>query len=211
MTELYVRSDATLTDVRFKDRIIELIAVPWEQEGDVIVRGEVWREVFQRGAFNGLSSEGVERPASRREPVQMIRVNREHVKGLTVGKAVFFDTHHADGLFTRIQIAETDLGNETLALARDDMISASIGYRIAKPSDVSINRTGMIRRVKRAFLDHIGMVESPTFSGAEVLAVHKESQVPMAANGKPLEMPRLYDALNDPVFKWAESRGAPKE
>ena len=40
-------------------------------------RGEMWRESFERGAFDGIEDH-----AGR------VRVNREHVKGDTVGKVV---------------------------------------------------------------------------------------------------------------------------
>jgi len=70
--------NATLQDVDKKLRLVDLIAVPWNEETDkVLWRGEPWREIIDRHAFDGIETH-----AGR------IQVNREHVKGDTVGKVV---------------------------------------------------------------------------------------------------------------------------
>lgn len=195
--EILVRNDSVIAGVNQRQRIIELIAVPWDQEGDVAWHGDIWRESFQRGSFDGIEAH-----AGR------IRVNREHVKGDTVGRAVTLDPSHPDGLLARLKIASTPRGDDTLELAADDMISASIGYYVKKPDDVVVNRRQMTRRVLRAFLDHLGMVESPTFVGARVLAV-REDQTGLATADEPLyAAPALDDAMNNPTFQWAASRVA---
>jgi HK97 family phage prohead protease len=193
--EILVRNDSVIADVNQRQRIIDLIAVPWDQEGDVSWHGDIWRESFQRGAFDGIQDH-----AGR------IRVNREHVKGDTVGRAVSLDPFADEGLIARLKIANTPRGDDTLELAADDMISASVGYYVKTPSDVTVNRRAMTRRVVRAFLDHLGMVESPTFVGAKVLAV-REDQSGLAVVDVPLfEAPALDEAMNDDVLLWASSR-----
>jgi phage head maturation protease len=195
--EILVRNDAVIADVNQRQRLVDLIAVPWDQEGDVVWHGDIWRESFQRGAFDGIEAH-----AGR------IRVNREHIKGDTVGRAVSLDPSHSDGLFARLKIAATPRGDDTLELAADNMISASIGYYVKEPKDVTVNRRQMTRRVLRAFLDHLGMVESPTFVGARVLAV-REDQSGLATSDEPLyAAPALDDAMNNPTFLWAASRVA---
>lgn len=194
MNELYVRNDATLTDVRFKDRLIEMVVVPWDQEANVRVRGEQWREVFQRGAFDGLQDH-----AGR------VTVNRDHNEGDSVGKAIHFDPSHTDGLFARVKIASTPRGDETLALAEEDVLGASMGYFIKQPSDVALNPQTMLRRVKRAFLRHIGMVAVPAYAGARVLAVREEQAALRAEDGEPLHTPKLYGVLNDDLVQWAST------
>jgi hypothetical protein len=93
-----------------------------------------------------------------------------------------------------------------LELAADDMVSASLGYYVKSPSDVSLNRRTLVRRVCRAFLDHLAMVESPAYVGARVLAV-REDQSGLAAAEEPLyAAPALDDAMNNPTFQWAASR-----
>lgn len=185
---------STISEVNVRQRLIDMVAVPWNEEADVISRGEVWREVFLPGAFDGIEAH-----AGR------VRVNREHQYGDTVGKVVQFTNADA-GLLARAKIAETPRGDETLALAEEDMISASLGYRINRPSDVEVNRRTRMRRVRRAFIDHLSMVEAPAYAGAQVLAVRAE---PSGLQGehKPLPpTPALDDVINDPVFGWARSR-----
>lgn len=196
MTEIHLRNDSTLTDVDTRQRLIDLIAVPYEQETEVPWRGEIWREVFSRGAFDGLEDH-----AGR------IRVNREHRRGDTVGKVVSFDTQHEPGLLARIKIAETPRGDETLALAAEDMISASIGFRIKQPSDVRMDKRTKVRRILRAFMDHLGMVESPAYAGAQVLAVREDPSGLAVAETVPLpDTPALDEAMSDDVLAWAASR-----
>lgn len=193
---ILVRSDGTLNNVDAKQRLIDVIAVPWEQEAEIRWRGEMWREVFSRSAFNGIEDH-----AGR------VRVNREHTRGDTVGKVVHIDTADSEGLLTRVKIARTLRGDETLALAEDDMISASIGYYVKQPSDVDVQKQRRLRRVNRAFLDHVSLVESPAYDGARVLAVREESQGLTAAAQKPFpKTPNLDELLNDDVFQWAKER-----
>ena len=184
---------SSITSVNTRQRIIDLVAVPWDQEADVFWRGEPWREVFVRGAFDGIESH-----AGR------IRVNREHVMGDTVGKVVKFE-NATDGLRAQVKIAETTRGDDTLALAEEDMISASVGYRIQKPSDVQLNKRTKMRRVVRAFIDHLAMVEAPAYEGARVLAVRAEPSGLQVAEPLP-PTPALDEAMSSEVFAWARAR-----
>lgn len=161
--ETFLRNDAVLADVNVKQRLIDVIAVPWDQEAEVPWRGEMWREVFRRGAFDGLE-----------DHIGRVRANREHVKGDTVGRLVFADPKAEPGLITRTLVARTPRGDETLALAEDGMISSSIGYRLKDQADLRLERRTRLREVLRAFLDHQSFVESPAFVGAQVLAVREE-------------------------------------
>ena len=191
--EILVRSDAALADIDTKLRLIDVIAVPWEQEGLVMWRGQPWKEVFVRGAFDGIEDH-----AGR------IPVNREHTRGQTVGRIVTLDPHHDAGLLARVKVARTPLGDETLALAEEDMISGSVGYFVKDPADVRLNSKIKLRRVTRAFLDHFSFTEAPTFEGAEVLAV-REGLRP--AEMEPLPpTPSLDEILDEEIFAWAQER-----
>jgi HK97 family phage prohead protease len=193
--EILVRNDSVIADVNQRQRLIDLIVVPWDQEAEVPWRGEMWRETFNRGAFDGIQ-----------EHAGRIRVNREHRKGDTVGRAVSLDPLSVEGLVGRLKIANTPRGDDTLELAADDMLSPSAGFYAKSASDVSLNRRMMTRRVLRAFLDHIAMVEAPAYVGARVLAV-REDQSGLAVAETPLPpAPALDDAINDEVLNWAASR-----
>ena len=193
MSEILIRNDGSFTDVDRKQRVIDLIAVPWDSAAEVWWRDDVWSEVFERGAFDGIEARAGQ-----------VRVNREHVKGQTVGKIIEFDPAHADGLFARVKVVKGPAGDAVLDLAEDDMISASIGYRAAKPSDVRVDKQARTRTVLNAFLDHLGMVEDPAFKGAKVLAVRGGPELP--ADGPLPETPSLDEFLRDPTFAWARSR-----
>lgn len=184
---------SSISAIDKRQRIVDLIAVPWEQEAEVFTHGEMWREVFTRGAFDGIEDH-----AGR------VRVNREHTFGDTVGKVVQF-TNANDGLHAQVKIVNTQRGDETLALAEEDMISASVGYRVKKPSDVQINYRTRMRRVRRAFIDHLSLVEAPAYQGAQVLAV-REGSSGLQASGERVPTPALDEAMNDPIFDWAKSR-----
>jgi HK97 family phage prohead protease len=193
--EILCRNDATVQDVDKKQRIVTVLAVPWEQEAEIIWRGETWREVFTRGAFNGL-----ENSAGR------IRVNREHTKGDTIGRVVRADPADPQGLIMDVKVARTTRGDDTLALAEEEMISASVGYWVKQPSDVAVSKNKMLRRVNRAFLDHLSFVESPAYEGAKVLGVRVAPDGLTVVETPLPETPTLDEFLNDDLLKWARNR-----
>lgn len=185
---------ANVDNVDLDQRIITVIAVPYEQETEIMYRQEIWKEVFTRTAFNGLD------PETRRIPV-----NREHNPEHLVGKVIETHPDHNDGLITDVKISHTDRGDETLELARDGVLSASAGFMVKRPADQSLDRRSMTRRIRRAFLDHVALVGAPAYEGAKVLAFRNSTDSP-EAQLSPLVTPKLDGFLNDPVFQWACAR-----
>ena len=197
-SEIFTRSDAVLADVNEKLRQIDMIAVPWDQEAEVPWRGEVWAEVFRRGAFDGL-----ENHAGR------IQITRDHPPGQPgelVGKLIQAEPRHRDGLFIRGKIGRTIRGDETLALAEDDMLSPSIGFRVNSLDDIRIHRRNRLREVVRAFLDHVSLVGAPAFKGAQVLAVREEQSELMEEGTAPPYTQALDEAYVDPAYLAALDR-----
>lgn len=191
MTEIEIRATTTeVAEVNSKARIITLIAVPYDQPAKIGYRGDIWEESFSRSAFHGIEK----RP-------NRVRVNREHVKGDTVGRAVTFYPDRAEGLVADLKIAKTLRGDDTLALAEDDCLSASIGFGV-RPSDQILDRNNMTRRINRAWLDHIGLVEDPAYAGANVLDV-RDADGAHLLDGTPLVTPRLDDFLTNPLVRQA--------
>lgn len=183
---------AGLADVNVKQRLIDIIAAPYEVLANVMWRGKLWQEQFLRGAWDGIEK----RSGS-------VRVNREHLIGDTVGKVVHFDPKHPEGLLARVKIANTARGDDTLELADDDMLSASVGYG-AKPSDVLLDRRNGIRSVQRAILHHLAMVEDPTWEQAKVLQVRAGGlKLLPELDSAPRETPLLDGFMTDPVIRRA--------
>lgn len=186
---------STVADVNTRQRVIDIIAVPYDQETDVAWRGDIWHESFDRKAFDGVESH-----------VGRVQVNREHVKGDTVGKVIAADPSHKDGLFARVKIYSTPRGDETLTLAEEGGTFPSIGFRLNSFADQRLDKRSMTRRILRAFWDHQAFVEDPSYEGAGVLAV-RAGQSGLTVAERPLpETPNLDEWLNDPTFVWASKR-----
>lgn len=179
--------------VDFAQRLITVIAAPYGQPTPVEYRSEVWNELFERGAFDAIAS------APHR-----VRVNRDHNKSRTIGKAVHFWPEREEGLVAEVRIAKTPLGDETLALADEDMLSASVGFGV-RLSDQELERRTMTRRIKTAYLDHLSFVESPAYVGARVLSV-RDSTGGEAAKLEPFRTPLLDQFMEDPTLLWATER-----
>lgn len=198
-TEVFHRSRAELPEaVSFKDRTIDVVAMPWNVETDIVWRGQVWREVFTRGAFNDAIEGKVRIP-----------VNREHDHKDTVGRVTRM-VDHDHGLLASVKIAKTPRGDETLVLADEGILGASVGYFLDKMSDVVLNRRAMLRTVQRAFMEHLAMTEIPSFKGADIIAVHDQFTPHPAAGLQPLVTPALDEWLADPdkaVQSWAADLG----
>ncbi len=170
--------------VSFTDRIVSVIVVPYEEPALVPYAGEVWEEVFSRGAFANLDLQ------------RTVRVNRGHDTSRTVGKVVRFDLTDRRGLVADIRIAATPLADETLTLADEDMLSASVGFGVNPRTGLILNRATRTRRIIDAVVDHIALVESPAYVGAKVLAVRSAT-------------PHLDRYRADPIIVWAEQRCDP--
>ena len=149
---------AEMVGVDYPKRLIELIVAPYEEEALVEHQGRMVKEVFSRGAFDGI-----ERRANR------VRVNRDHDLKRTVGRAIAFHPSREEGLVAELKIARTDLGDETLALAEESILDASAGYLPMRDGEVWETRNRC--RITRAFLGHVALTPDPAYESARVLSV----------------------------------------
>lgn len=174
---------AETVDVKFPERTVTVLAVPYERPTDTVVyRGRQYVEVFARGAFNGIEK----RPKT-------VAVNREHVKGMTVGKVeAFHDT--PDGLVAELRMASTPAGDEALQLTYERMIWPSVGFYVKQPSDQELNNrsTPPQRWIKRAFVEHLGLVEAPSYVDVDIVSVRSGENADVSAAALPaLNTPKL--------------------
>ena len=162
---------ATTLGVNVKQRIVELVVMPYEQEAVVGYQGRTITEVCSRGAYDGI-----ERRANR------VRVNRDHDPSRLVGKAITFHPSRDIGLVAEVRMSKTVLGDETLELAEDGVLDASAGFGVMDGGETWENRDR--RRLTKCFLHHIGMTPDPAYEGANVLAVRHADLTP-AGSGTP--------------------------
>lgn len=197
------RSEGVRIDgVDFGQRIITVLAVPYEQPTLVPFRQEMWNEVFSRSAFKGIENQTRKIPAS--SVLEVPSVN--HGGGRLVGRVVSSDPYGEAGLVSEVKISRTDAGDDTLELAADESLWPSIGFMVKNPRfDQDLDRYKRIRRVNRAFLDHLAFVGQPAYEGAKILAMRDapnlESELPELAS-----TPRMDAFLNDPILQWASER-----
>ena len=181
--------NSSVAGVNFAQRIIELVVVPYEESALVEYRGELWNETFMRGSFDGIEK----RP-------NRVRANRDHDDRRLVGRALKFWPSRQEGLVAEVRISQTPLGDETLALADDGVLSTSVGFA-ARGKDQEFERRSMTRRIRKAFADHIAFTPTAAYAGAGVLAVRHTVQPAGAEVLQKLDTPSL-DELRD----WLNTR-----
>jgi len=154
--ELHERKAGATLGVRFPERVIDLIAVPYDEEAVVVIGGRAVRERVAAGAFAGVTGDVV--------------VNRAHDRERPLGKVVKFHPGDPRGLRTELRISDTSEGRDILALADDGLLSASIGFApLPGGEEWSADRSSVT--VTRAVLGHIALTGDPAYTGARVLAV----------------------------------------
>jgi phage head maturation protease len=181
--------EASVSEVKFPQRLVTVVAMPYDEPAIVEYRGELWEESFERGAFDGIEK----RP-------NRVRANRDHDRQRTVGKVNNFWPAHEEGLVAEVRIAQTPLGDETLALADEDILGVSAGFA-ARGRDQVFNRSTQSRRIKRAFLDHLAFTATPAYKSAMPIDVRDGEPLPNAADLPPLITPAL-----DEVRAWLQAR-----
>jgi HK97 family phage prohead protease len=170
---------ATQVGVDYPKRIIEIVVVPYDT--DALVDQPYGRPVLEsvaRGAFDGI-----ERRANR------IRVNRDHERQRTVGRALALHPSREEGLVAELKIARTPLGDETLELAADDMLDASAAF-LPMPGGMEWARDQKRVRLTKLWLGHVAMTPDPAYESARVLAVRNHSPVSAGGDTRP-ETPNL--------------------
>lgn len=174
-------------EVHWAERIIELCAMPYDRDAIAVVHNRTIVESCAPGAYAG-----VERRANR------IKVNRDHDLQRTVGRAVALHPSRTEGLVTELRIAKTPLGDETLALADDQSLEASVGFAVMPGGERWLEGRNR-RRLERLFLDHIAMVPEAAYEPVGAIAVRSAA---LEIAGAPVPTPNL-----DEIRLWMMTRG----
>lgn len=180
-----MRAAAEPVDVKFADRLVTIVAVPYETPTPIFRRGEWITETIDPGAFRGVEHRA-----------RTVKVNRGHDEERTVGVARRLDPYDPRGLIATMRISQTPAGDEALALCADGALDASIGFAPALNGGEVWTEHRTSRRIMRAYLGHIALVPTPAYDTANVLDVRAS----VAPAGTPPESggtPRLDQVLAD--------------
>ncbi len=160
---------AETLEVRHPDRLITVLAMPYERPTHRVVHnGRQITEVVSKGAFAGI------------EHRRGVKVLRDHDPHRPTGRVKTLFPDRSDGLVAELYISRTLLGDETLELAADGVVGASVGFApMAKGTRWSENRQE--RRLDKCFLDHIALVTDPAYDDAEVLDVRSAAEAEVDA------------------------------
>jgi uncharacterized protein len=134
--------------------------LPWGVTAQVVDRGRLVTETFQRGALEGTN------PAT----VPLTATHPRDAGTLPIGVTIELEDR-SDAAYGSWRVSDTHLGNEVLALARDGVpLGLSVGFaEVPGGSRWNAERTRVTRT--RAALDHVAVVRVPAFAGAGVVGV----------------------------------------
>lgn len=166
-------------EVHWDQRVIELVAIPYDVDAPVVVHGRPVVESCAPSAFTGC-----ERRANR------VKVNRDHDITRTVGRAASLHPGRGEGLVAELRIAQTLLGDETLGLAADHALEASVGFAVMPGGERWLEQRTR-RRLERCFLDHIALVPEGAYE-ARVIDVRA---TPVVVSTPAVPTPNLDEVL----------------
>jgi len=173
--EMMIRTAATL-GVRHEQRMIDLIAVPYNEPADVLRRGRWVTETIDPEAFTGVHG--------------AVTVNRAHDLESPLGRVKSLRPNDPRGLLAELKISRTSDGDDVLELASDGLLSPSIGF-MSEPGGEQWSEDRTAVRVTRAKLYHIAMTGDPAYAGAKVLAVRTADPAPPRVATPNLDRVRL--------------------
>jgi HK97 family phage prohead protease len=139
--------------------------LPWGVEARVVDQGRLVTETFERGALADAD------PAR----IPLTATHPRDAGTLPIGRTLSIEDR-ADAAWGAWLVSDTALGNEVLALARDQVpLGLSIGFEeVRGGSRWSADRQRVTRT--RATLDHIAVVRVPAYAGAGVAGVREAAR-----------------------------------
>jgi HK97 family phage prohead protease len=153
----------TFSEINHPERIIDLIAVPYNEWAAVQLEDRMIQESFAPGAFGAVRN---------RADRARFQVNIEHDPERWVGRVVGLEPDHPDGLRAELRIRRTPEGDQVLVDAEDGMYAASVGFGVYPRDQEWVAKDR--RRITKAYLDHIALTPTPAYAGAGVISVRNE-------------------------------------
>ena len=152
---------AVTADVRPKQREIDVLAVPYDTPA------EVWDSLEGRRYNESISPDAFR--VQKKRPNQ-VKILRDHDTHRLIGSCRAIHPNRPDGLHATMRVANTQLGDESLALAEDGALHVSIGFIPDLGHDEwNDDRSSVVRHA--CDLWEISLVPFPAYQEAEVLAV----------------------------------------
>lgn len=149
---------ATAVDVHRARRELDVVIAPAETPTEIQEPGRRYTEVMSHGAFAGCEHE----PGK-------VKVNMHHQRQLLIGKAVSLDPWAEEGLVGTLRLSKTRDADDALMLIEDDLLGISAGFMI--PSGGEEWRGTTHRRVRKAELRHVALVDEAAYPSARITAV----------------------------------------
>jgi hypothetical protein len=149
----------TSIDVYRAKRELDLVISPAETPAMIYERTRAYVETFDHGAFADC-------PRVRNP--ERVRVNRDHERRRLIGKALQLDPWAEAGLTGTVKLARTQDADEALALIDDELLGVSAGFAIPPGGDQWHGTSS--RRIRKALLDHVALVDEAAYPAAKVLA-----------------------------------------
>jgi uncharacterized protein len=149
--------------IRSDGRTVYGIVMPYDSETQVNDGDGPYIEVFRKGSFA--------RSIQHRGDRIKLNVNHDKYKQLPIGRSTNL-REDAKGLYGEFRVSDTEAGNETLTLIRDevaDSFSAGFIPIVPGPRD-PIPKTGVVER-SEVKLDHVSVVAFPAYEDARITGV----------------------------------------
>ena len=168
--------------VNYPERTIELIVMPYEKETVVGPPGPDGDRGVRAAARSTGSSAGPTGCGS----------TATTMSSAPAGGPLAFYPERPEGLVAKVRIAQTELGDETLTLADEDMLDASAGFLPMAGGEQWLTRAKC--RLTKCWLGHIAMTPDPAYETAKVLAVrHTDPPAEEIAATPNLDLLRQWD------------------
>lgn len=172
MTQLELEFRAAqVADVSYPNRTATVIVAPYDTPTVIHTAHRTFTEVVARGAYDGVQTRAGK-----------IKANRDHNWERIAGRVTGLYPDRHEGLVAEVRMSRTMIGDETLELCADEVLSVSAGFGLMREGGATgpvkagaetweQNRT--VRRLNDLWLDHVSFVPNPAYETATVLDVRQ--------------------------------------